>query len=349
MNDALALDAPVATKPTKPVTRGLAWASTTRRKPVSSALPADSVPRPTAPVSIEAKLRIGAPRLLMRSDETTTTRFVDLVRSHLHACLDNALTAFRRQVGVTAAALDDHQRMALQDLALTVRDVDDLVPQAASALSPSELVAILASACEAHAPDSLDASRCRQAALDGRNPLAREAMLDLATAGPAEHAAALFRHLVATHAIGVFELSGRLTPETIERLRAACHGPEIEPADIAGDRARLDGDLSLRERLVESLRQGQVALATGFLASAAGVTRATVDAAICLRTARGLVSLAWRAGLDARCAASIQSVLGRLPPDQIIHATSSGAFSLTEPEMLWQCRFLARSQRTVTA
>ena len=350
MNDSLALDMQPATRlveqPTPPARE--APVASYRRTGTPPPRIGGSVARTLPPASIESRLRLGAPGLFEASGADTRARFVDLVRKRLGALINDALTAVFGQIGAVAARLDPDEQSKLQDLALTVRvGTDDLVARAAALLPPSQLVAILAHACEAHTPNSLDALRCREAVYGGVDTLAREALLDLAS-DAVDPTTTLLRRLVATHTIGLFDASSHLATETVARLQARCLGLEVV-REGQGARDRLDGKPSTKDKLISAIHQGQIATATALLASAAGVSRATVQAAICLRTAKGIVSLAWRAGLDCQFAATLQSALGRLPPDQILQPTACGEFPLTEPEMLWQCRFLARSQNTFAA
>ncbi len=339
--------------------------------PAKSALPAPPIkpapgdiqarrrsPRPPPPANhpttssasgtIASRLRIGAPDLLARASPATEARFVNLLCRRLGGLLSNAMTVFRFHVGEVATSLDPDQCCKLQDLALTARiGIDDLLPEAVDILSPSELAANLAAACQAHSPDGIDALRCRDMVYGSGNPLAREAMLDLASSGLTDHSQTALEQLVSTHMIKKLEQSPSIAPQTIERLRARCLG--VEPADTGSARTTRQTDPSIRQDLLAAMRQGRNLAAAALLASAAGVSRATVEAAICLRTAKGLMSLAWLAGLDAALSVTVQSALGRLPPDQMLLPTANGQYPLTGPEMLWQCRFLDRFHRAFTA
>jgi hypothetical protein len=51
-----------------------------------------------------------------------------------------------------------------------------------------------------------------------------------------------------------------------------------------------------------------------------------VDRAATLRSAKGLVSLAWKAGFTMRSGMAVQSVLARLAPDTILMPGPGGGF-----------------------
>lgn len=94
--------------------------------------------------------------------------------------------------------------------------------------------------------------------------------------------------------------------------------------------------------LLEALRRGDNQGAIQILAAAALVPVTSVEAAITLRSRRGMVSLAWKAGYSMRAATLIQSQLAGIPPDRALVATADGSCPLSRREILWQIGFLAR-------
>ena len=103
---------------------------------------------------------------------------------------------------------------------------------------------------------------------------------------------------------------------------------------------RLDEDAAL-----EAARRGDPQFATALLAVAAGLPVSVVDRAASLRSAKGLVSLAWKAGFSMRAASALQTVLARLGPDAILPPGPGGGFPLAIEEMRWQLDFLGRMGR----
>jgi hypothetical protein len=67
-----------------------------------------------------------------------------------------------------------------------------------------------------------------------------------------------------------------------------------------------------------------------------------VDRASTLRSAKGMVSLVWKAGFTMRVAVALQTLLARLAPDAVLTAGPGGGFPLAVEEMRWQLEFLAR-------
>lgn len=98
--------------------------------------------------------------------------------------------------------------------------------------------------------------------------------------------------------------------------------------------------------LLEAARAGDLRRTTGALALASGLPLAAVERAAHLRSAKALVSLAWRAGFSMRAASVVQAVLGQLGPDDVLTALHGGAFPLTEAEMTWQVELLVSTGRS---
>ncbi len=93
---------------------------------------------------------------------------------------------------------------------------------------------------------------------------------------------------------------------------------------------------------LDRVRCGDHRSAIGLLAAAALVPVESVETAILLRTRRGLVSLAWKAGYSMRAATLLQSQLAGIPPDTVLVASEDGSCPIGRSEMLWQIGFLAR-------
>ncbi len=302
---------------------------------------------PTAILSTDAliieRLRIAEPALVDRADATARERFATLVSKRLCAGIANAVKNVQSIIGVVAGSLDPEQGRALQDLALTIRfRTETVLPQTVMSMTPSQLVAVLADQCEAHAPGGIDSLRCREIVYGRNSPLAREAMLDIAWSGPV-HASEVLDRLVATSLIDAFAATGALGASTIAALRRRCLDAAVSEDPKPSARIRLDGDPSSMDVLRAAIADGS-ATAPALLASAAGLPIEAVRAAIFLRSPKAMVSIAWRAGLDAPVSVTIQTTMGRVPPDEVLHPTQTGRYPLTEATMLWQCRLFARDR-----
>jgi uncharacterized protein (DUF2336 family) len=135
------------------------------------------------------------------------------------------------------------------------------------------------------------------------------------------------------------DLRGRLAAR-MRADRAVVHpDPDIDQAMIEArllaDAGRLD-----ESALLGAVRRGEARMATALLAVAADLPASVIDRAATLRSAKGLISLLWKAGFTMRVAGPVQMLLARLPPNTVLRATTSGGFPLTGEEMRWQINFL---------
>jgi hypothetical protein len=78
---------------------------------------------------------------------------------------------------------------------------------------------------------------------------------------------------------------------------------------------------------------------------AAEIGAPVVERAATLRSAKGIVSLVWKAGFGMRAAVPLQTLLARLGPEALLRPTANGGFPLAVEEMRWQLEFLTQMGR----
>jgi uncharacterized protein (DUF2336 family) len=200
----------------------------------------------------------------------------------------------------------------------------------------------------------------------------REATLDALIARAPDHArwhaplvrrprlsarpARALSEIVATHLLDELARRADLDPGVAVDLRrrlssrlradqaAAGAGVDASKAMAVANRLADAGALD-EEALIDAVHRGEARVATAMLAVAAEVPAAVVDRAARLRSAKGLVSLIWKAGFTMRCAPPVQMLLARLAPANTLRATASGDFPLAVEEMRWQLGFLTQIAR----
>jgi uncharacterized protein (DUF2336 family) len=96
--------------------------------------------------------------------------------------------------------------------------------------------------------------------------------------------------------------------------------------------------------IVDALRTNEMMSAKAMLAVKAGVVLPVVERACDLRSAKAIVSLAWKAGLSPQTAVVLQTMLAHLAAAQTLRPGKGGGFALTEDEMRWQLNFLGASE-----
>ncbi|MCX7381219.1 MAG: DUF2336 domain-containing protein [Alphaproteobacteria bacterium] len=143
-------------------------------------------------------------------------------------------------------------------------------------------------------------------------------------------------------------VSGELRRRLAERLQSTtgAHRPEpnMEQAMSEAKILYAEGRLN-EEALLAAVQRGEARLASAIVAVATDLPSSVVDRAATLRSAKGLVSLVWRAGFTMRSAGPLQTLLARLPPETVLRGSASGGFPLAVEEMRWQIDFLSRMGR----
>lgn len=120
--------------------------------------------------------------------------------------------------------------------------------------------------------------------------------------------------------------------------------PDAEQA-LAVAYTMLAADQLNEAALLAALDRRQPRLAGAMLAAMAEVPMAVVDRAASLRSAKGMVSLAWKAGLTMHAAIPLQVLLARMAPSSALSPGPGGGFPLAVEEMRWQLDFLGRVGR----
>jgi len=124
------------------------------------------------------------------------------------------------------------------------------------------------------------------------------------------------------------------------------------PAHAAGPAAALSRAQALKQigrlddaAILDALRRNANNEASAMLAVKSGVALDVVERACVLRSAKGMVSLAWKAGLKAQTAVVLQAALAHLAPDLVLRSDDEKTFPLSEDEMRWQLNFLTIPER----
>ena len=143
------------------------------------------------------------------------------------------------------------------------------------------------------------------------------------------------------------ELRQRLdAQQAAPRGRTPPTRPEPSMEEAMGEARHLCAEDRLDEAaMLGALQRGEVRMATALLAVAAEVPGSVVDRAATLRSAKGLVSLIWKAGFSMRVAVPLQSLLARIAPAALLRPGPGDGFPLAVEEMRWQIDFLSKMGR----
>jgi uncharacterized protein (DUF2336 family) len=132
---------------------------------------------------------------------------------------------------------------------------------------------------------------------------------------------------------------------TAETLRESVHrrlkdavGGFADDATLIGRAKDMAKAGTLDSKVVmQALNAGERPFVIAALAVMSGMQLAAVQKIVSLKSAKGLIALAWKAGLDAEYAVQLQLRLARIAPSAVIGATMS------EADMRWQLDYFAAS------
>ena len=93
------------------------------------------------------------------------------------------------------------------------------------------------------------------------------------------------------------------------------------------------------KEVAKALAANDVKFARASLAVLAGIPPEAVTKVLNTHSAKGVVSLAWKAGLPADLAVKIQVKLGHVPPSQTLNPRNGNQYPLSEDDMNWQLEF----------
>lgn len=170
---------------------------------------------------------------------------------------------------------------------------------------------------------------------DWHDPLVRRPALS-------DRSAKTLARIVADHLLETLAARGDLDPalaadlRTLVSARLGCAEAVAEPAEPAARPAK-----PTEADLLEAAREGDARKAAMLLAAAADVALPAVRRAATLRSAKGLVSLAWKAGFSMQTGYAMQVLLAGLAPGTAIKPGPGNSFPMSVQEMSWQVDFLS--------
>ncbi len=93
------------------------------------------------------------------------------------------------------------------------------------------------------------------------------------------------------------------------------------------------------EAVSDMLKTGDPEMTIAALAVLSSLKVDSVRSVISNRSAKGIVSISWKAGLSAKIAETLQKELALIPPTEMIRA-EGGRYTLEESDMKWQLDFI---------
>lgn len=169
-------------------------------------------------------------------------------------------------------------------------------------------------------------------------------------------AAARLAHFVADNLVHTLRQRRDLDPETAAAVAAAVRKrldergpPELRPARIDHAvekplevaRKMHDSGILDEPMLVNALSSNDRDFVMAGLAVRANLPLDLVHKIVVTQSAKGIVALAWKAGMTMPFAVQLQTKLARLPPTDVIGPKQGASYPMVVEEMSWQLRFFA--------
>lgn len=228
--------------------------------------------------------------------------------------------------------------------------VDESVADAIAAADDVEAIAfLLANPSAQIREETLDSIIDRAPDVDPwHEPLVRRPKL------PAQAAGRLAR-FVADNLLDILTERKDLDPQTAEVIKEMVHrrlekgGEENEiwkstsagasPLDTAKELKKA-GKLD-ETAVLGALQAGEHEFVTAALSVLAGIPLGSVDKIVSAQSAKGIVSVVWKAGLSMKMAVQVQKKVAQVSPRNLLSPSANSDFPLTEDEMSWQLDFLS--------
>jgi hypothetical protein len=171
---------------------------------------------------------------------------------------------------------------------------------------------------------------------DWHDPLIRRPALS-------DQSAKTLARIVADHMLEVLAARSDLDPVLAAELRSRV-AARMQRAQAAAKPAAPAGKPTEAD-LLAAARDGDAREAAALLASAASLPLSAVRRAVTLRSAKGLVSIAWKAGFSMRAGYAMQVLLAGLAPGAVLKPGPGNSFPMSVQEMSWQVEFLSGKDR----
>jgi hypothetical protein len=171
---------------------------------------------------------------------------------------------------------------------------------------------------------------------DWHDPLIRRPALS-------DQSAKTLSRIVADHMLEVLAARSDLDPVLAAELRTRVSA-QMERAREAAE-PPIQMARPTEADLIAAAREGDKRKAAAMLAAAACVPLPAVWRAATLRSAKGLVSLAWKAGFSMQTGYEMQVLLAGLSPGSVLKPGPGNSFPMSVQEMSWQVDFLSGKER----
>jgi uncharacterized protein (DUF2336 family) len=158
-----------------------------------------------------------------------------------------------------------------------------------------------------------------------------------------DQSARTLSRIITDHLLATLAARADLDPVLAADLRARV-AARLQNAPAAAE-AAVNMTKPTEPDLLAAARDGDMWNAAVMLAAAANVPLPAVRRAAMLRSAKGIVSLTWKAGFSMQAGYALQLLLAGLSPDAALKPGPGNSFPISVQEMRWQVDFLNGKER----
>ncbi len=173
------------------------------------------------------------------------------------------------------------------------------------------------------------------------------------------NAAQRMAHFLADNLLEVLQSREDLDAETLDAVKAVVQHRIGKTADKGEEPARAEMDYTQVGLLLATVRQleatgkldnkmigrsihaGDYEFTMAAMIVRSGLSLNIVEKIFSARSAKGVVAVAWKAGLTMRMAYYVQQKIAHIAPSEIIEAKNGDEYTFSEDEMKWQLEFFS--------
>ncbi len=169
-------------------------------------------------------------------------------------------------------------------------------------------------------------------------------------------AAGRLARFVADNMLDILTARKDLDPETAKEVRTIVKRRLEEPAEIPADESSelepippakikeakelADAGMLKPDRLNDALQAGDRDFAAAALVFMSGLDEKVIQHAISMRSAKGIIAVAWKAKFEPWLVEQLQLRLCKIPSQDVLTPPFGQDYPLSEEEMTWQINFL---------
>jgi uncharacterized protein (DUF2336 family) len=133
----------------------------------------------------------------------------------------------------------------------------------------------------------------------------------------------------------------RIIEEPPETGKDQLDSEEHEERELADEKAKRLYDAGELDEaaIINALNRGERGFVSEALALMGEIPLLVVSKAVAMNSAKGMTSVAWKAGLTMKTGVELQLRLARVPPSKVLQPKPGRDFPMSDDDMMWQINF----------